>query len=81
MSTVCDPKQNYLLAAIPDNEFERIAPYLEWVSLKHGEVVYEFYACGWFFFCSGVPSIRSRGCCMVSAICQGGAEPSLAWPA
>lgn len=42
MSAACDPKQNYLLAALPDNEFERIAPYLERVSLKHGEVVYEF---------------------------------------
>lgn len=42
MSAAHDPKQNYLLAAMPDKEFERIAPHLELVSLKRGEVLYEF---------------------------------------
>jgi CRP-like cAMP-binding protein len=39
-----DAKQNYLLAAMPDAEFERIAPQLERVSLARGEVLYEFEA-------------------------------------
>lgn len=37
-----DAKQNYLLAAMPDEEFARIAPQLERVSLKRGDVLYEF---------------------------------------
>jgi CRP-like cAMP-binding protein len=36
-----DPKQNHLLAALPESEFEHIAPHLELTSLKLGEVLYE----------------------------------------
>jgi CRP-like cAMP-binding protein len=36
-----DPKQNHLLAALPTSEFERLAPQLELVPLKLGEVLYE----------------------------------------
>ena len=44
MFTVADPlesKKNHLLEALPDEEFERISPNLEKVSLKLGEVLYE----------------------------------------
>lgn len=41
MATAHDPKQNHLLAALPPSEFERIAPDLELVTLKLGEVLYE----------------------------------------
>ncbi len=37
-----DAKQNYLLAAMPDEEFARIAPQLERVSLTRGDVLYKF---------------------------------------
>lgn len=42
MSSIHDPKQNHLLGAIPDDEFERIAPHLELVSLERSELLYEF---------------------------------------
>lgn len=35
------PNQNCLLAALPEAEFERIAPHLEWVAMPLGEVLYE----------------------------------------
>ena len=35
------PNQNHLLAALPKDEFERIAPHLERVALPLGEVLYE----------------------------------------
>ncbi len=35
------PHQNYLLAALPTAEFERIAPHLEWVAMPLGDVLYE----------------------------------------
>lgn len=35
------PKQNHLLAALPTEIFERIAPYLELIKLPLGEVLYE----------------------------------------
>jgi len=35
------PNQNYLLAALPTAEFERIAPHLELVAMPLGEVLYE----------------------------------------
>jgi hypothetical protein len=35
------PKQNHLLAGLSPGEFERIAPHLELVALKLGEVLYE----------------------------------------
>lgn len=41
MATAHDPKQNHLLAALPPSEFERIAPDLELITLKLGEVLYE----------------------------------------
>ncbi|MGB5347835.1 MAG: Crp/Fnr family transcriptional regulator [Woeseia sp.] len=36
-----DPRQNHLLAALPPGEFARIAPHLELIPLKLGEVLYE----------------------------------------
>ena len=41
MAAQNDPKQNHLLAALPQSEFERLAPHLELVSLALGEVLYE----------------------------------------
>jgi CRP-like cAMP-binding protein len=41
MEATHDPKQNHLLAALPASEFERIAPHLQLISLKLGEVLYE----------------------------------------
>ena len=41
MATEHHPKQNHLLAALPPSGFERIAPHLELVTLKLGEVLYE----------------------------------------
>lgn len=35
------PKQNHLLAALPTETFERIAPYLELIALPLGDVLYE----------------------------------------
>ena len=35
------PNQNHLLAALPKDEFERIAPHLERIALPLGEVLYE----------------------------------------
>jgi len=36
-----DPNQNHLLAALPAEEFARLAPHLELVSLRLGESLYE----------------------------------------
>ncbi len=36
-----DPNQNHLLAALPAEEFDRISPYLELVSLPLGQILYE----------------------------------------
>lgn len=36
-----DPRQNHLLAVLPDEERARIIPHLEQVSLKLGDVLYE----------------------------------------
>ncbi len=41
MTAPHDPRQNHLLAALPASEFERLAPYLELVPLRLGEVLYE----------------------------------------
>lgn len=41
MESSNDPKQNFLLAALPASEFERLAPHLQLVPLKLGEVLYE----------------------------------------
>jgi len=35
------PHQNHLLDALPDSDFERLAPHLELIPLKLGEVLYE----------------------------------------
>jgi len=41
MAAQPDPTQNYLLAKLPDSEFQQIFPHLELVTLKLGEVLYE----------------------------------------
>jgi CRP-like cAMP-binding protein len=41
MSTPQSPKQNHLLAALPEAECERLYPHLELVALSLGEVIYE----------------------------------------
>jgi CRP-like cAMP-binding protein len=41
MSSSADPSQNYILAALPAEEFERVAPHLELVELRLGDMLYE----------------------------------------
>jgi CRP-like cAMP-binding protein len=41
LPVVRDPKANHLLAALPDAEWERWQPRLEWVDLPLGQVLYE----------------------------------------
>ena len=41
MDTPQSPNQNHLLAALPTAEFERIAPHLELVAMRLGDVLYE----------------------------------------
>ncbi|MBC7609079.1 MAG: Crp/Fnr family transcriptional regulator [Polaromonas sp.] len=42
MNTITpDPKKNHLLAALPQAEFERWQPLLEWVDMPLGHVLYE----------------------------------------
>ncbi|MGK2952616.1 MAG: Crp/Fnr family transcriptional regulator [Thiobacillus sp.] len=41
MSTLNNPSQNHLLAALPTAEFESLAPHLELVELRLGEMLYE----------------------------------------
>ena len=41
MSVPHSPSQNHLLAALPAAEFERLAPHLELVPLRLGEMLYE----------------------------------------
>lgn len=41
MNTPSNPNQNYLLAALPTAEFERIAPHLELIAMPLGHVLYE----------------------------------------
>jgi len=41
MSGINDPNQNYLLAALLDADFERLAPHLELVPMLLGDVLYE----------------------------------------
>jgi CRP-like cAMP-binding protein len=36
-----DPHQNHLLAALPASDYERLAPHLELISMKLGDVLYE----------------------------------------
>ena len=41
MSSIHDPNQNHLLAAMLDTEFDRLAPHLELVPMRLGDVIYE----------------------------------------
>ncbi|MEO6983821.1 MAG: Crp/Fnr family transcriptional regulator [Paralcaligenes sp.] len=41
MSIVSSPQQNHLLAALPPDEYERLAPDMELVELPLGDVLYE----------------------------------------
>ena len=41
MSSTHDPNQNHLLAAMPDADFDRLAPYLELVPMLLGDVLHE----------------------------------------
>ena len=41
MAVSLDPKKNHLLAALPDAEWERWLPQLEWVDMPLGQVLYE----------------------------------------
>ena len=41
MSAGKDPRSNHLLAALPDAEFQRLLPQMEWVDLPLGQVLYE----------------------------------------
>jgi len=41
MTVQHDPNQNFLLAALLDAEFDRLAPHLELIPMKLGEVLYE----------------------------------------
>ena len=41
MTVSRDPKKNHLLAALPDAEWQRWLPQLEWVEMPLGEVLYE----------------------------------------
>lgn len=41
MSSIHNPNQNYLLAALLDAEFDRLAPHLELIPMLLGDVLYE----------------------------------------
>ena len=41
MTLVPDPRRNRLLAALPDAEWQRCLPQLEWVDMPLGQVLYE----------------------------------------
>lgn len=41
MVTSADPRKNQLLGALPDPEWQRWQPQLEWVEMQLGEVLYE----------------------------------------
>ena len=41
MAVLHDPNQNYLLAAMVDAEFDRLAPHLELIPMLLGDVLYE----------------------------------------
>jgi CRP-like cAMP-binding protein len=41
MSIPPDPRGNHLLAALPETDWQRLLPHLEWVDLPLGEVLYE----------------------------------------
>jgi CRP-like cAMP-binding protein len=41
MTTSHSPRQNHLLNALPEAEYERLLPHLEWVPMPLGDVLYE----------------------------------------
>ena len=41
MTETHNPRQNYLLHSLPAPEFERLSPFLEWVAMPLGSVLYE----------------------------------------
>lgn len=41
MTALTDPRQNRLLAALPDAEWQRWLPQLEWIDMPLGQVLYE----------------------------------------
>jgi CRP-like cAMP-binding protein len=41
MAAAKEPRTNHLLAAVPESEFQRMLPLLEWVDLPLGQVLYE----------------------------------------
>lgn len=41
MDVSSDPKDNYLLAAMPSEEWQRWLPQLEWIEMPLGQVLYE----------------------------------------
>jgi hypothetical protein len=41
VAAMCDPRQNRLLAALPDTEWARWVPHLELVDMPLGKVLYE----------------------------------------
>ena len=41
-SASLNPRRNYILAALPDEEYTRLAPHLELVELPRGEILYRF---------------------------------------
>jgi CRP-like cAMP-binding protein len=41
INTIEDARQNHLLAALPDGEFERLCPLLEPIELEAGEILWE----------------------------------------
>ncbi len=41
MTSLHDPRQNYLLAALPTTEFERLLPHFELIPMPRGEILYE----------------------------------------
>ena len=41
MSSIHNPNQNHLLAALHDAEFDRLAPHLELIPMLLGDVLYE----------------------------------------
>jgi hypothetical protein len=42
LAVPAQPRENRLLAALPDDDYERLLPQLAYVSFALGEVVYEF---------------------------------------
>lgn len=41
MTDTYNPRQNYLLNALPEADYERLFPYLEWIPMPFGKVLHE----------------------------------------